>query len=382
MDIVKGYKVKIYPNKTQAQILEQHIGACRYVYNHFLELRKKTYLENKKTLSYNVLSKQLTQLRRETPWMQEVRFDCLQQSLRALDTAYNRFFRKEARFPRFKSKKGTNTMRKVTGWRVNGNKLHIMRGIEVAFRGKFVPKRSGTLTISRDASGTWWVSTIQKETVETKESHGTIGIDLGLNYLAITSDGSKYDNVRVLNGLAPRIKSASQALSRTKEGSNRREKARLKLARLKRKESFIRKNHLHHVSKSIVGKNHAVIGLEDLSVKNMMKNRCLSRAIGDAGWGELIRQITYKQKNNGGKVVQIDRYFPSSKTCSVCNFVLDTLPLSVRIWTCGNCGTEHDRDINAAKMIKQQAAFQLGGESGEGSRKRKIARSMKRGDAN
>lgn len=382
MGKLKGYKVRIYPNKEQQKVLEKHIGACRFVYNHFLNIRKKAYLEEKKNLTYYKLSSELTKLRKETQWMQEVRFDCLQQSLRALDVAYNRFFRKQAKFPRFKKKNGKNSMRKVTGWRVEGNKLHIMRGFSVPFRGRFIEKRFGTLTITKDRAGSWWASTMGKDTVTEEKLKGVLGIDVGLKTLAVTSDGDSFENVKVLSGLESRIRSVAQALSRTKADSKRRAKARLRLARLRRKEGFIRENHLHHISKAIVSKNHATIAVENLSVKNMMQNRHLAKSIGDAGWGELVRQITYKQERIGGEVIKIDRFFPSSKTCSVCDFVVDTLPLSVRTWTCGKCHTEHDRDLNAAKMIKKQATFLLGVEGGEGRRKTKITRPLNRGGTN
>lgn len=371
-----GYKVKLYPNPSQEQVMIRHLGACRFVYNHFLALKKQTYLETGRNLTYNQMSKLLTQLRKDTSWMQEIRIVPLQQSLRQLDVAYNRFFRKESMFPRFKKRGSGNSFKKVIDWTIQGSKIRIMRGLEVRYRGDFIYGK--TLTISQDSDGTWWAATSIDKKIEPQNMNGSIGVDLGINTLITTSDGKKYDNARPLNGTLERIKSASKHLSKKKKGSKRREKARLELAKLHRKVHFIRTNHLHHVSKAIVSKNHAVIALENLAVANMMKNRRLSHSISDASWGELIRQITYKQERRGGKVVKIDRFFPSSKTCSVCDFVVDSLPLSVRNWTCGKCGTEHDRDINAAKMIKKQAAVLLGVEKKALPRKRQLT-SMNRG---
>lgn len=318
------------------------------------------------------MSRELTKLRRETDWMREVQFQPLQQSLRSLDVAYNRFFRKQSAFPAFHKKNGKQSMRKVTGWSIEGNKINVMNGVSVRFRGQFPKKRQGTLTITRDTCGDWWASTIADQEYKKSKLNGAVGIDVGLHHLAVTSDGEKYENPRVLSGLARRLKTAQQALSRTQKGSARRGRTRRVVARLYRKVGWVRNNGLHHVSKAIVSKNHAVIAIEDLNVKGMMSNRRLSRAIADAGWSELARQITYKQEWRGGKVIKIGRFFPSSKTCSECNFVLDALSLSVREWTCPSCGAVHDRDVNAAKTILKQARELLGVEGGENSRRKSV----------
>src|SRR3990167_939792 len=378
MQVIKGYKVRIYPNKTQEQILLQTIGACRFVYNHFLEEKKNHYLERKKSLSYGATSKQLTQLRKETDWLSEIQFQPLQQSLRALDVSYSRFFRKQARFPRFKSKKDAKqSFRKVTGWKINGNKISIMDGVSVRFRGTFPQQREGTLTVLRDTDGKWYGSTTAKMEVKTPKRYvKPIGVDLGLIHLAITSNGEKYENLSVLN-----TKKEQQSLSRKKKGSKGREKARSLLSRKHKKTANIRSNHLHHTSKAITSKSHVAIVVEDLAVKNMVKNHHLARAIVNASWGEFLRQLKYKQEWRGGKFIVIDRYFPSSRTCSKCHFVLPVLPLSIREWTCPRCETKHDRDINAAKMLLKQAGEQLGVETGENSRPLrrsvKVTRSMK-----
>lgn len=353
MVIVRGYKVKIYPTEAQGQILLQHMGACRFVYNHFLDRKKTKYLKTGKNISYLVMSRELTQLRKNTDWMQKTQFQPLQQSLRSLDVAYNRFFKKLAKFPNFHKKNGKQSMRKVTGWSIKGKHISIMNGVCVRFRGMFPTERYGTLTISRDTVGNWWASTIAKEERRTPKLKGTVGVDIGLNHLAITSDGDKYANGRFLKDSLLRLRTASKNLSRKQKGSKNRTKAKLHLARLYLKIANRRKNHLHHVSRVIVGKNHSMIAVEDLSVKNMMANRRLAHSISDAGWGELIRQLTYKQKWNGGEIVKIDRFFPSSKTCSTCGFVCQILPLSIRVWQCPKCFSKHDRDLNASINIKR-----------------------------
>lgn len=356
MDIVKGYKVRIYPNVNQRQSLLRTMGACRWIYNHFLEEKRDYYLENKKSLNYGMTSKQLTQLRKEVDWLNEVQFQPLQQSLRQLDVAYNRFFRKQARFPKFKSRnRSKQTFKKVTGWRIEGNKLFVANDMSMRFRGTFPDKREGTLTISADASGKWYASTQAIVTAKLPQLNGSVGLDMGLKSLVITSKGESYPKLPILS-----TRSEQKSLSRKTKGSKSRQKARSVLAKRHTKVTNIRKNHLHHISKAITSKNHAVIAVEDLAVKNMLRNHKLARSISNASWGELLRQLKYKQEWLGGRFVSIGRFFPSSKTCSTCHFILDTLPLSVRAWDCPKCNSHHDRDVNAAKMILQQAGELLG----------------------
>ena len=381
---MRGYKVKIYPSKRQKEILMQNMGACRFVWNYFLALKKETYLTMGKNITYNAMSKELTKLRRETEWMKDVQHQPMQQSLRCLDVAYNNFFRGKAKFPNFKKKNGKNSMKKVNGWSIDGNKINVMQNMSIRFCGTFPKEREGTLTISRDPCGDWWASTIAGDKrKQPKLKNKVLGVDVGLKELVTTSDGDKFGNLKICNSFAKKIKTASQSLAKKQKGSNRRNKVKRELARLHRKASNIRNNHLHHVSKAVVSKNHATIAMEDLAVANMMKNRRLARSIGDASWGELMRQISYKQEWQGGNIVKVGRFFPSSKTCHSCHFVISSLPLSVREWQCPKCLTEHDRNVNAARMIAQQAGEQLGVESTQNSSRTrpsvKVSGSSKRG---
>ena len=371
MEAIKSYRVRIYPNKSQQQSMLRTMGACRWVYNHYLEEKRDYYLANKKSLTYGATSRQLTQLRKEIDWLKEIQFQPLQQSLRLLDTAYSNFFRKTARFPRFKSKKDSRqSFRKVAGWRVEGNELHIAVGISMRFRGKFPAKRESTLVISHAANGKWYASTHARVVMEPPKLKGAIGLDMGIKSLVVTSKGETFPNLPILS-----TRREQQSLCRKVKGSKARSKARSILARKHNKIANIRKNHLHHISKAIVSKNHAIIAVEDLGVKNMQRNHILARSISHASWGELLWQLKYKQEWLGGKLVTIDRFFPSSKTCSECHFILDKLPLSVRKWECPRCNTHHDRDINAAKMILQQAGERLGAEAGDG--KKTVRRSLR-----
>jgi len=377
--------VKIYPTQEQEQQLLRTAGACRWVYNHYLEAKQRAYLEEHKNITLKTMSADLTQLRKATDWLSEVQLVPLQQSLRQLDVAYNSFFRGQTGFPNFKSRYSKQSFRKTRGWSVRGSRLTVTPGLNIRFKGAFPVIHEGTLTISRTPSGQWFASAQGFEERRQPALSGAIGLDMGLKHLVVTSGGEKVDNPRFLDGLSEQIKSAQKALSRKQKGSNRRAKAKLVLARLHNKVDNKRTNYLHHVSKAIVGKNHATIVVEDLAVRNMMRNHKLARSIGDASWSELLRMVTYKQEWAGGEVVKIGRFYPSSKTCSNCYYIMSTMPLSVRSWECPRCHSVHDRDINAAKVILQQAGNRLGVEAGDGRktvrRSPRVTRPMKRGDS-
>ncbi len=387
MEVHKAYKMRIYPNKEQEQKLLQTIGACRFIYNYYLNLQVNAYFQTGRNLPYAALATDLTKLRNsdQYPWLKETQAQPLQQSLRVLDVAYNNFFRGRSQNPRFKSKKDNRqTFRKAKDWRFLSSKLQIQSDVIVRYRGRETPNGATckTLTISRTATGKWYASIEVTERIEIPAEHiMSIGIDLGLTHLAITSDGKKYDNLTLAKKRAKRLKYLQQSLARKQKDSNRREKAKLELARLHEKIANRRMNYLHQVSSAITSKNHALIAVEDLGVANMMKNRSLARSIGDVSWSELLRQIEYKQRWRGGQFVKIERFFPSSKTCSNCLFVNQDMPLSIREWDCPKCGMTHDRDINAAKNILKQVEVQLGVESTDGSRKVRVTGSTKRGYA-
>lgn len=370
MKIVRGYKVKLYPTHAQKKVLVGYLGACRFVYNHMLQKRSMLYREKGEQFPLRLMSRELTRLRVEHTWLRITR-DPLEQSLRNLEAAYSNFFRKRARHPVFKRKdEPAQSMSKSTDWKIIGKRVRFVKGLEIRFRGTFPKRAEATITISRDSVGDWFASTIAREEREPAKLKGSVGLDMGLKHLVTTSNGEKYENPRVLGGLLGRVRHASKALSRTKKGGRNRAKKRRILARTYRKVERVRRNGLHQISNAIVGKNHAMIAIEDLNVKGLMKNRRLSRAISDASWGELLRQLTYKQEWVGGKVVKIGRFYPSSKTCSGCGFLLGSLQLSEREWRCPGCGIRHDRDINAAKNILKQAEEQLGVDGKALARKR------------
>lgn len=363
MKIHRAYKVKLYPNKRQEQELVKILGACRFVYNYFLAARIGYYKESGKTLSYMHLSRDLTQLRKAM-WLGEFNQEPLAQSLRRLDGSYRSFFKEKKGFPMFKSKKSSRqSFQTHQGWRVKGNRIQIQKDLQIKFRGTLnMEDKFGTLVVCYRAGG-WYATITAQSTVNLPKQHTKpIGLDVGLTTLVTTSSGMKFENIQPQKANQKTLTRAQRNLSRKKKGSNRYVKAKSRVARTYEKIANVRHNHLHQVSSAITRKNHALIAVEDLNVKGMVRNRHLARAISDASWSELLRQIEYKQTWRGGTIVKVDRYFPSSKLCSVCDFLSETMPLSVREWKCGGCGNTHDRDINAAKnILKQALAYRVRG---------------------
>jgi putative transposase len=371
MEIRKAYKVRLYPTQEQEQTLREIVGACRFVYNYYLEMRINAYMQTNETIPYAAWSVDLTKLRNDPryPWLKEVNRRTITEALRNLDSAYNRFFRKQNALPRFKSRRDARqSFNKPMNWRIDGNRVFIQHGLSVKLRGT-LPSKDAVLrglTVSVTSTGKWYASMACTQAIELpKEYAPSIGIDLGLTHLAITSDGHKYDNPTLARKRAKRLKYLQQSLERKQRGSKRWEKARSEVARLHEKTANQRMNYLHQVSSAITSKNHALIAVEDLAVANMLKNRRLSRSIDDVSWSEFVRQIEYKQQWRSGQFFKVDRFFPSSKTCSNCSFVNQSMPLSMRHWGCPKCGVQHDRDVNAAQNILKQAEVQLGVKSTE-----------------
>ncbi len=360
MEIIKRYRLRIYPNKREEQRLIQVCDSVRFIWNYYLNKRKNEFLENGRDISYYDCCKHLTRLKKDPgyEWLNKAKAQALQQSLRDLDRTYNSFLKNKSNFPHFKSRKESKlSFRLPANWRFKDGKILLTHDLIIKFRGTVIPKHAilKSITIFRDTDGKWYVSVVSHEESSFDSKTGEpIGIDLGLSHLAITSDGKKYDTYRPKKLLKKRMKKLQQDLSRKEKGSNSRSKAKQNLAVLHKKIRSQRMNYLHQTSHRITSENQALIVCEDLAVKNMVKNHKLADAISESGWAEFVRQLEYKQMWRGGQFTKIDRFFPSSKTCSSCNFIVEKLPLSVRRWTCPSCGSGHDRDINAAKMILAQ----------------------------
>lgn len=355
--IHRTYKFELLPNKEQKTLLDKHFGCVRYIYNHFLNERKEQYQADKKTDNYYGQAKTLTELKKQedTIWLKEVNSQTLQFALRSLDTAYVNFFRGNAKFPRFKSRKNKNTFTIPQHTKVVDSRIYAPKfksGIKVNIH-REIKGEVGKFTISKTPTGKYFVSILtEQEYTPSKKTNKSIGIDLGLKDFAITSDGIKYKNNRYTKRYERQLKKAQQHLSRKQKGSNMFEKQKRKVAKIHEKITNTRQDVLHKVSNDIVS-NYDVICLEDLNVKGMIKNRKLSKHIADASWGTFVRFVEYKANWNDKTVVKINRWYPSSKTCNVCGYINQDLNLSDREWTCKN-GHKLDRDLNASQNILKE----------------------------
>ena len=391
MIVQKAVNVQIYPRKSDLELLAKHSGARRFIYNKFHEIRQKEYINSGVTLGYNACSALLTQMKQqpEFEWLYEVNSQSIQAALKDLDGAYDKFFCKLAKFPKFKSKHDPRQSFKVPqgakiDWEAKTLKIPKFP-VPFKFKGSY----SGTLvkvnsvTISKNASGKYFASIQGEFEVEPKESTGEIiGIDLGIKSLLIDSNGTEIKNERFLKKQLKKLKYLQRQLSKKKKESNSRNKARIKLARQHQKVVDQRNNYLHQVTFKLINDNQVVI-LEDLAVKNMIKNHSLAQAISDVSWGRLVSMLKYKAGWYDRQVIQIDRWYPSSKTCSDCHHLMPSMPLSVREWECPCCGTHHDRDVNAAKNILRQGLNLLSGSGTESDtgKPASIARKQKRVEA-
>lgn len=369
MMIRKAYRYRLYPSREQEKLFAVNFGHARYVYNHFLSERQRYFAEHqgdesKRGMNYNDTAAELKALKGDPQheWLKEAHSQVLQQSLKDLERAYENFFTKRAKHPKFHSKRGKQAIRYPQSVKVGEGWISIPKIGKV----KAVIHRpcAGAIkntTLSKTKSGRYFAS-IQVE-IEIPEppppKPNAVGVDVGLKSFLVTSDGVAIPAPKYLLKAQKRLVRLQRHLSRCKKGSSGREKARKRLACQHEKVANQRSDFLHKTSRWLVD-TYGLIGLEDLNVKGMVKNRKLARAISDSGWGELKRQLTYKAAWHGSLVVTINRFFPSSKRCSACSYTLPDLPLATRTWICPNCGTTHDRDFNAATNILNETITRVG----------------------
>lgn len=363
MKIQKAVKVRLYPTKAQAKNFEVNFGCARFVYNHFLQRKNEHYKETGKSLSFAKCCLELTLLKRkeEFYWLYEANNQSLQQSIKHLEFAFDKFFRKLSEFPRFKSKKNSRQSFKVVqNFIVREKKIRLPKIEEVKYRGKITGLvKANSITVSRDSNGKYYASIQGEFEIQRKpQADKIIGIDLGIKDFAVTSDGEIFENKRHLIKREKKLKFLSRKHSKAK--GNARNKKRKLLAKQHFKVKMARNDYLHKVSSKIISDNQTVI-LEDLSVKNMVKNHKLAKHISDVSWGTFVQYLEYKAVWHNRQIVKIDRFYPSSKSCSTCHHIKSDLKLSQRTYHCDNCGLIIDRDYNASLNIKQQGLNILSG---------------------
>ena len=355
----KAYKYRIYPNKQQEELIQKTFGCCRFVYNYYLNKRKEYYEKDKATFTYNMCSKDLTQLKKELIWLKEPDKDSLQKSLKDLDIAYQKFFKEHSGYPKFKSKKDRHKSYRTSctnnNIRFENKHIKLPKLGLVKVRDKQIPQgRILNATISQESNGQYYCSLCctDVEFAQYEKTSQNIGIDLGIVDFAILSNGAKIENPRFYEKSERKLAKLQRELSRKTIGSNRWNKARIKVAKLQKHISNQRNDFLHKLTTNIV-KNFDVICIEDLDVKSMREtdSSLRNKRVGDVSWSEFRRMLTYKSQWYGKKLSVIDRYYPSSQVCHCCGHKDGKKDENVRNWICPECHSELDRDVNAAINI-------------------------------
>ena len=357
--VKRAYKYRFYPSPVQADLLNRTFGSVRYVYNRALAERSRAWTQEQRRVTFAETCRMLTAWKAdpETAWLYEVSNVALQQGLQHLQNAYLAFWGKRARYPHFKSKHKSKASATFTtsGFRYRDGQVILAKmdaPLDICWS-RPLPEGAepSTVTVSRDAAGRWHISILVECAVETLPPlDSAVGIDAGLTTLLTLSTGEKIANPRHERRDRARLALAQRRLARKAKGSANRAKARVKAARIYARITDRRRDHLHKLSTRLIRENQTVI-IEDLSVRNMVRNHSLARAISDASWSEFRRQLEYKADWYGRTVIAVDRWYPSSKTCSVCGAIAASMPLNIREWTCP-CGAAHDRDVNAAQVIR------------------------------
>jgi putative transposase len=378
-----SHKIKLRPTEDQIVLLKKTTGCTRFAYNWGLARAKEHYERGEKWSMFS-LDKEFNSLKKEHfPWIYEVSSKAVQVGLQKVSIAYTNFFKKRAKYPRFKSKKKSKESFCIPGANVKRNKKLLIlpkfdKPIKMTQELRFTDKLC-FVTVSQDSCGDWYASFTVEPSKDFEYAHKcktekSVGIDLGLKTLAVTSFGEEFVNHKFHRKHEKKLKKLQRSLSRKKIGSNRREKARLSLARQHRKVRNAREDNLHKVTTKLV-ENYKAIAIEDLNVSGMVKNHCLAKALSDASFGMFRSMLEYKSKLSRTEIRVAPRFYPSSKTCSNCGHVLRKLSLSERSWKCPQCCTVHDRDKNAAVNIERVCHPRS-----EGDVKRSVRKRKTRGD--
>jgi putative transposase len=370
-----AYRCRAYPDEAQQATLNRTFGCVRVVWNRALAGRQRRWQHDHQGTTYAETDAALTALKKdpELAWLNEVSCVPLQQALRHQHQAFRAFFARRARYPRFKSRRSRQSAHYTrSAFTMRGGRLRLAKTPgPLAFVWSWPAVDPAALSpamviISREPDGRWYVTmTVDAEPPEPLPAVGrAVGVDLGVHDFAVTSAGDRVANPRHLERKARSLARYQRRLARCQRGSANRAKARAKVARAHRKVANARQDFLHRTTIGLV-RGHDLIAIEDLAVKNMVRNRRLARAISDCGWGEFRRQLEYKCQRAGRRLVVTGRWYPSSKMCSACGFVLAELPLKVRAWRCPSCRVRHDRDLNAAKNILAAGLAAVRGDPGD-----------------
>jgi putative transposase len=358
--VKRAYRYRFYPTPEQADLLNRTFGSVRYVYNRALAERSRSWTQEQRRVTFAETCRMLTAWKADpqTAWLYEVSNVALQQGLQHLQQAFVNFWGKRAKYPQFKSKHRSRASATFTtsGFRYKGGAVTLAKmtaPLDIRWS-RPLPEGAepSTVTASRDAAGRWHISILVEEKLEMLPPADTaVGIDAGIASLVTLSTGEKVTNPKHERHDRARLALAQRRLAKKQKGSANRAKARVKVARVHARIAGRRRDCLHKLTTRLVRENQTVV-IEDLSVRNMVRNHSLARAISDAAWAEFRAMLEYKADWYGRTVVAVDRFYPSSKTCSGCGHLLESLPLNMREWRCPGCGAVHDRDVNAAQVIR------------------------------
>ncbi len=355
------YRFRLYPNKEQRDFLNKQIGHCRFVYNKLLEIAINDFKNNGKKWNFYEYKKLLPKLKEQYPFLKGANSQSLQEAVRWLDRAFKDFFKGLRGFPKFKKKKRTNAVVIPQHFKIEGNKVKIPK-LKTSIKFKKHREIEGKIkgiSIVRTPTGKYYLNVlVDREIKPLPPTDKVVAIDVGLTHFATLSTGEKIENPRYLERTLRRIKRLQRKLSRKVKGSKNYQKLAQRLAKLYEKVKNQRDDFLHKLSKKLIGDNQAVI-VEDLDVKELLEKGNLSRQIADASWSRFLTFLEYKAKWYGRVLIKINRYFPSSKLCSVCGYKKEDLKLSERKWKCPKCGTLHNRDVNAAINLLNEGLKQL-----------------------